>query len=358
MTNLDNLNDLNSLDPKQVGLSIEKLPNQIEQAWKESSGLHFPDDYRQIKNICIVGMGGSYISPEVVYYLYQRELKIPLVLVPDYNVPAFVDKDSLVVLSSYSGTTEEVLNAAEQAFSAGCKITGIAEGGKLKEWLQEKGLPGYFFTPTNNPSGQPRLGLGYMVTGIIGIFTSLGLVNTSNQDVEGVLSCLGDWNTKLSTKSSVKDNFAKDLAQKLQGNSVGVVAGEFLSGNAHVFANQLNETAKNFSFYYFLPSLNHHLLEGMEHPSALGQSVKFVFLSSDLYSGKIRKRLDITKDILEKQKIEVAIIELQGATKLVQAFEAISISSWTTYYLGLLYGVDPSKIPWVDYFKEQLAKSS
>ena len=356
MISLDNLEEINSLDKKQVAASIEKLPDQIEQAWRESVQIKFPAEYQNIKNIIINGMGGSGLGPELVYSIFKDKLKVPVTIIHDYHLPGFVDENTLVIISSYSGDTEEPLNAGEEALSRNYKIMGITEGGKLSKFLPSNNLPGYIINAQHNPSHQPRLGLGYQVGGILGMLKSLGFVDVSDEEMERVLFCSRELNLKLSPKSPTSDNFAKELAAKIQGNIVVVISAEPFSANAHVFANQLNENSKTFSFYFIIPELNHHLLEGLNKPSDLGQRLKVIFLESDLYSEKIKKRVQITRDIIEKQKVETITVKLEGDTPLVQSFESLLVSSWSTFYLALLNGVDPSEIPWVDYFKEQLAK--
>src|SRR3989304_4108060 len=129
MTNLDNLQEISSLDKKQVASSIEKLPDQIEQAWQESSQIQFPQEYRQVKNIFIDGMGGSGLGPEVVSTVFKDKIRLPITLIHDYHLPGFVDENSLVFISSYSGDTEEPLSAGEEAISKGYKVTGVTCGG-------------------------------------------------------------------------------------------------------------------------------------------------------------------------------------------------------------------------------------
>jgi len=354
--NLDNPEEIKNLDRARVANSIEKLPDQIEQAWKESNALVFPETYRQIKNIIVAGMGGSGLGPELVWHLYKDKLKVPLIVLHDYNLPEFVDENSLVILSSYSGTTEEVLAAAQQAVAKRSKITGITEGKDLGEFLKNRQLPLYEFKAVNNPSEEARLGLGYSVAGILGIFNSLGFIKIEGQEIEDVIFCTRQVNSGFLPAVSTNDNFAKELSAKLQGSTVGVIAAEFLSANAHIFSNQINETSKNFASYFLLSELNHHLLESLSRPEGLGKQLKTVFLESDRYSEKIKKRVRITRDVFEKQGVETLTVKLEGSAPLVQAFESIIVSSWTSFYLALLNSVDPSTIPWVDYFKKEMAK--
>ena len=146
------------------------------------------------------------------------------------------------------------------------------------------------------------------------------------------------------------------VAEKLVCRQVFIVGSEFLSGNAHVFANQTNENSKNLATYFIIPELNHHLLEGLNKPDQIGQGLVFVFLESNFYSDKIKKRITITKEVLNQQKIPTVGLTLRGATKLSQTLEGVVLSSWITFYLGALNGVDASKIPWVDYFKKKLSE--
>jgi len=356
MIDLNDENSIKEADKGQVVASIQALPSQISQAWGEARKVQFPADYRQVKNILIDGMGGSGLGPELIAYVYRDQLKAPLTVLHDYNLPAFADSNTLVIISSYSGTTEEPLNLVGQALAADCKITAVTEGRDLGDFLTKNNLPGYIFKATANPSEQPRFGLGYSVAGILGLLEALGLLTIGDSEISATEAYLKSFTQNLAPNALTSDNKVKSLATALSASQIAVVSGEFLSGNAHIFANQINENAKNFADYFLLSELDHHLLEGLGYPLDLKSKLNFVLLNSPLYSEKIAKRLGLTKEILEKQGYQNFIINFEASTKLAQAFEGILISSWTSFYLGLLNGVDPAKIPWVDYFKETLAK--
>ena len=133
-----------------------------------------------------------------------------------------------------------------------------------------------------------------------------------------------------------------------------IFSGEFLIGASHVFRNQLNETSKNFSTYSPLPELNHHLLEGLKNPK--DKNLTVLFLESDLYSEKLKKRIELTKTVVEKNQIPYLSYKAGSPDKLGQTMEVLSLGGYLTFYLSMLYNQDPSLIPWVDYFKEQLKK--
>jgi len=134
-----------------------------------------------------------------------------------------------------------------------------------------------------------------------------------------------------------------------------IVASEHLLGNAHVMRNQFNETAKSFSAYSLIPELNHHLMEGLTNPKE--RILSFLFLDSTLYTPVIQKRFALTKEVIGKNNIDILEAPIQGQNAIEQMLYGISLGGYLTFYLGILYGQDPSVIPWVDFFKEKLAKT-
>lgn len=357
MLNLDSAEEVKKLDTGEIIASIESFPKQISQAWQEASTVVFPEDYKAADNIVIAGMGGSTLGADILRSLFKDSLTVPLQIINHYELPNSVDDNTLVILASYSGTTEEVLAASEDARNRKAKIAGVTLGEGLGDFLEQNNLPGYFFKPDFNPSGQPRLGLGYTFTAMIAFLNKLGFISVDSAKVQAAVEELGRFNEMLVPEVSASGNKAKQLALELKGKIVVIVASEFLSGNAHVFANQTNENSKNFASYFLLSELNHHLLEGTTNPPCMKTDVKFIFLESDLYSEKIVKRLAITKEVLEKQELGFTSFKLTASDKLTQVIEGIVFSSWVTFYLGCLNGEDSARIPWVDYFKERLKNS-
>lgn len=97
-------------------------------------------------------------------------------------------------------------------------------------------------------------------------------------------------------------------------------------------------------------------MEGLRFPSANRNNLLVVIFNSKLYSPKIQERVNITKTVIEKNKVPLATVNLTASTKLEQIFEALVASSFLGFYGSMLEGIDPTPIPYVDYFKEQLAK--
>lgn len=331
---------MDNLDPKNVLGSTGMLADQCKQIWQDAKNLEFPDEYKNCQNIILCGMGGSAYGGYVIASLFKDKLKVPLISNNDYYLPAFADEKTLVILSSYSGSTEEVVSCLQEARQKNLKVTSITVGHKL-------GVPGLIFDPGFNPSAQPRLGTGYMVLGVIAILNKLGFINVSDEEVANAISDLEDDLENIKSK-------AKEMATRVKDFIPVIFAAEHLSGNAHILRNQFNETSKSFSAFSLLPELNHHLMEGLKNPA--DKKLFILFISSDLYSDKLKKRVELTRDVVEKNQVMFEEYKAIGSSRLSQMLNVLSFGGYLTLYLAFNYGLDPSLIPWVDYFKEQLEK--
>lgn len=358
MNTLDNIKQIKKLDPGQVLLSIEKLASQVSQVNEEFKKISLPADFKKVDKIIVNGMGGSALGSHILRSLFFDQLKLPLGIINSYQLPASLDKNTLYIVSSYSGTTEEPLATIDEAKRKQAKIFGIASGGKLGELIKQKKIAGYVFDAKFNPSNQPRMGLGYSLAAQLALFKKLGLLSISEQQVNRALALVSGWDKAFGVNAATKNNPAKQLALKLKDKMPVIVTSEFLAGNAHTFANQINENAKTFANYFLISEMNHHLLEGLSFPKTNRQNLFFVFFDSRLYQAKNQIRYKITKQVVAKIKIPFFSYQLSSTDKISQVLEFLAFGSYASFYLGILNGVNPSKIPWVDYFKEQLKKAS
>ena len=356
MVDLDDLEQIKKYDSKDMAGSIVFLKDQVKSAWGESKNLKLPEDYKQVKNICVAGMGGSALGAHIVRSVW--DIPVPFQIVNDYVLPPFVNEETLVIISSYSGETEETISALQEAKAKKAKIVGMATGGALIEDLKKSGLPFCQFDTKYNPSGNPRLGLGFSIGAILAMLANLDLVEVTDKTVSDIEKKIDEWNKVFGPNSKIPDNEAKNAALNLMERIFVILAGPFLAGNAHTFANQINESAKAFGTYFLLSEMNHHLLEGISYPQSLKDKVKFFTFDSNLYDEKIKIRLDLSKELLDKNKIRHSSYQVKSNRKDLAAFEALAFSSWTSLYMAIAYEVDPSFIPNVQYFKDQLAKRS
>lgn len=356
MNTLDDNAKIAALDPSNVFGSIGMFPDQCEASWKEASAVLFPDEYKQVKNIVVCGMGGSRFTPRTVKELYHDAISLPYEIIDGYDLPGYVNEYTLVILSSYSGTTEEVISCGMQAIEKKAKLAGVAHGGGVIDLLKKNNSPYYQFDAAKNPCGQPRIGGGYLLMAHIAFLNTLGFISVSNEEIVAAIAFSKTIGNSMNGSVVTEKNQAKQLALSLQEKHTFFVAAEFMRGFVNGYANQMNETAKCISDFRYIPELNHHLLEGLKHPETLHTNGIFVFLESQLYKEKIQKRFAVTKDVVQQQKVMVKSIMLTGSNKLSQILEGYVLAGYSTFYLAMLYDTDPVAIPWVDYFKKELAK--
>lgn len=356
MKSLDDVAAMKKLDPSDVLGSTGMFADQCKQAWDESSKIVFPETYKDIYNIVVCGMGGSRFTPKTIKELFRDRITEPYEIVEDYTLPNYVDHDTLVILSSFSGTTEEVISCAEDAFKRGARVTAVVQGGRIGEMMKERGIPAYIFNPKFNPCGQPRIGGGYLLLGHLGILKSLKLIDVSDAEVTEAIEHARTVAATMKADVPANKNPAKQLAAFLLDKHPFIITAEFLKGVGNGFANQINETAKMISDYRYISELNHHLMEGLKRPDTLHENAVFLFFASGLYSDSVKKRFSITDEVVKKQDVATHSVLLTGKTKFAQVLEAFTLSGFTTFYMAMLYDTDPVAIPWVTYFKEQLAK--
>ncbi|KKQ43116.1 MAG: Bifunctional phosphoglucose/phosphomannose isomerase [Microgenomates group bacterium GW2011_GWC1_37_8] len=341
---------------KLIADSIRAYPLQFKQAWIEVNSLYIPDDYKEIDNVILCGMGGSALGARIIDSLIQDRLRIPFEIYTEYYVPNYVNEKSLVIASSYSGTTEETLNATYEALNRGAKVFGITTGGKLAEVLKENNIPGYIFNPINNPSNQPRMSLGYSIAAALAILTKLGFINVLEEEIDNAVSVMNETLTSYHENTRQDNNLAKIYSTKLIGKIPVIIASEHLTGTAHAIKNQLNENSKTFSLVFDIPEANHHLMEGLINPKKIRELLVFIFIKSSLYSKRVLKRYPITLDVVEKNGLECHVYSPYSQQKLSQVFETFIFGSMVAFNLAKEYKVNITEIPWVDYFKEKMKK--
>ncbi|MFA4827323.1 MAG: bifunctional phosphoglucose/phosphomannose isomerase [Candidatus Shapirobacteria bacterium] len=356
MINIDDINQIKNLDKSNVLESVQALGKQCRQAWENVNEIVIKNDYSRVDRVVVAGMGGSALGAEIIKALYFDRLKIPFEISRGYHLPRYVDQNTLVILSSYSGTTEEILSAAGEAENAGAKIMAISAGGELEKTAIEKRYDFYKIRPDFNPSGQPRMALGYSIFGILGLLKMAGIIDIENGEIEGVTAVIEEVRKKNGVEIATENNLAKQIALKLENKIPLVLAAEHLAGNAKTFCNSINENAKTPAMFYLLPEANHHLLESLKNPAINKNNLIFLLFLSDQYEPAIKKRFEITEKVIEQNGIEKTVIQENGKTKLEEVMWLVAFGNWVIFYLAMIYGVDPATIPWVDYFKNEMKK--
>lgn len=346
MIDLNDTDAVKRIDKSDALGTSKRLLEQCKVAWEEVNALDVPK-LENITQVVFCGMGASMYGASVLKSILGPELSFPSEVVSDYFLPDYVGNNTLVVLTSYSGTTEEVLSCAKDAKAKEAQIVAITKGGPLAEFAKDNTIPAYIFDGTKlNPGNVPRLGTGFSIMGLIGLLNKLGVITIEEEEVTSAL-------TRMEEKVAEIDAQAKE-DYKIFVNKIPVIfAAEHLVGNAPIIRNQFNETGKTFSTFFHIPDLNHHLMEGLQFPSEA--PLHFIILNSPNYSSKIKKRIELTTELVTKANYPVHEFMTDGQTVYDDFFETLIYGSFLTLYLGLAYEQDPSTNPHVDWFKEQLS---
>lgn len=344
MLDLNNTEAIKKLDPVDTIGITERILEQCEAAWQEVNAL----DVTKIENIQTVvfcGMGASIYGALVLKSLMGTAMPFPTEVISDYFLPDYVGKNTLVVLTSYSGTTEEVLSCAEEAKAKNAQMIILTKGGPLAEFAKDNNVPAYIFDGNLNSGNVPRLGAGYTILGLIGLLNKTHVIDIEEQAITQSLV-------------RIKEEFA-DIKQaaltdhEMFINKIPIIfSAEHLNGNAQIIRNQFNETSKAFSSFFLIPDLNHHLMEGLQFPK--DAPLHFLVFDSPNYSEKIRKRVELTIEVVRKNNYKVHEFTTSGQSLYDDFLEVLIYGSFLTLYLALAYKQNPAINPYVDWFKNQL----
>lgn len=331
---------------------IKELPWQCQQAWQAAMSFNLPADYTEVDKVIILGMGGSAIGGDLVKSLAESEAKVPVIIHRDYGLPAFVDNRTLVIASSYSGNTEETLSAFEPTLKKGAKKLTITTGGKLQAMAEGKNVPIFKITY----KAQPRAALGFSFLPTLGILQRLGFIKDKSADIAEMVKVLEKLSARINDKAPLSSNPAKQMAQHLYGSLPVIYGASILSEVAHRWKTQLNENSKAWAFYEIFPELNHNATVGYQFPSELARRIRVVLLRAPSFNQRLKLRYEVTCELLDRAQIAHEFVDSEGKSPLSQMMSLVLFGDYVSYYLALLYRVDPSPVAVINYLKERLAK--
>ncbi len=321
-------------DKEDMKSVIQGFPNQIRQAYKLGDDLNLEGN---IDQIIIAGMGGSAIAGDLLK-AYLSDVKIPITVCRDYELPSTADKESLVIISSYSGNTEETISAYKDALRKFCKIICITSGGRIQEIATSNRTP-----IVKIPKGiQPRAALAYSFFPMLKLMETFRIVESKKAEVERVVKTLD---------KQVFMNTGLAIAEKLVDKTILVYASEKFRPVAYRWKTQLNENSKTMAFANTFSEMNHNEISGFANMNA---KYHCIILRNDEDNHRIKKRMDITKKHLKNKSVDVTDINITGDTYLTKIFSAIYVGDWTSYFLALKYMIDPTPVKDIENFKKEL----
>lgn len=321
---------------------IAAFPENMVEALKIASDFQVTPTRKAIHNVVICGMGGSGIGGRMVAGWVADEISVPVHVVHDYFLPAFVNEHTLVIGSSYSGNTEETLASIQSAIERKAHIIGICSGGELEKMCRANDFD-VILVPGGSP---PRTALAYSITQILKVLSALGLVSHDR------LSQLKTARELLLTEETEIKRKAMELARFLKGK-VGILYGTTAFEPVLVRARQqFNENSKLLCWHHVIPEMNHNELVGWG-----GGDERFAtvfFGAPDEYKRNAR-RLEITKEVVKRKSGTYLELVTKGESLIERSMYLINVVDWASLYLSELNGVDPVDIEIIDYLKNELA---
>ena len=345
---LDNINVLSQRDPEGA-LGI--VASQYQQAAFDAQVLNSEHDTREITSLVVTGMGGSALAALVIKVLLQSKLSIPFDIIRGYDLPAYVNENTLVVASSYSGNTEETLSALEQAQAKNAQLTIIASGGKLIDIAKEKDI-----AYVQLPSGvQPRMAMIYNLRGVLTLLETFGVIDGAlNTEVKQLSSWLETETAKWLPEVPATENYAKQLAHEAVGKTPIFYGGAVTAPLAYKWKISWNETAKNTAWWNEYSEFNHNEFMGWASHPIEKPFVIFDILSS-FERPRILQRFELTDKLLSGKRPAAKSIHLQGDTLLAQFLWGAILADFASTYTAILNGVDPTPVVLIEKLKQELA---
>jgi len=332
---------------------LKDFPAQVTDALAIGRAFRPGKRIAGIRQIVLTGMGGSAIGGDLLSdYLYS-ELRVPFTVNRDYSLPAYVDRGTMVIVSSYSGNTEETVSAYKEAIRKKAKVLCVTSGGKIEKLARARrhmlikipgGLP-------------PRAALGYSFFPILLALTKIGLVRNKAREIEETVRLL----SAKSQEYGVPDpsgNRAAQLAGFLQGRISFVYAGaEHFRSVATRWRGQVAENGKSIMSSHVLPEMNHNEVVGWQMPEDALREAQVILLRDRGDHKRVQKRMELTRHLLSERTQNIAEAWSDGNGLLARMFSLVYLADWTSYYLAVLNRVDPTPVAVIDFLKSELGKA-
>jgi len=348
-------NSIKKIDKSGMLDTLNHFPQQCRQASQIAAGLRNLPECKDAKRIVFVGVGGSAIGADLVRcYLYFKS-SLPIQVIREYELPAYIDSQTLVFVCSYSGNTEETLSAYTQARDKGAVLIAISSGGQLKERAAEDKIT-FVEIPRGLP---PRYAIGYLSIIPLSILAALRLTEEVLPNINQAIKVLEELQqAKINPRIGSADNVSKCIAQELY-NKLPVVYSSSANFSVVVrrFRSQLNENSKVLASSAYFPEIGHNEITGWDNPKSLLKKAAIVIFRDNLVNPRISKRIELTKEIIAKETGQ-RILEVwsRGEDLLSRIFSLIYIGDFISYYLAILYGIDPASTDRITVLKERLKR--
>lgn len=346
---LDNLNMIVQRDPENA---LRVASEQWKQILFSADILNPEHDGREIKNIIIAGMGGSALAGLIIKKWLEDDLLLPIEIVRSYNLPRYANYNSLVIVNSYSGNTEEAISMLEDAIERGCQIGTVSSQGKIETISNNKSIA-YVKLP---PNLQPRMAVIYNFRALTKLLLNFNIIDDyKHHEIEKYVNFIKKESVSWGASIKTEHNLAKQIALYSAGRNALFLSSNLFSPVAYKWKISWNENAKNVSFWNEYPEFNHNEFIGWS--SQPTEKLFAIFnLKSKLDNPRINKRFEISDKLLLGKRPKTHNIMLKGESLLEQVLWGSILADFASIYLAILNNNDPTPVELIEKLKIELAK--
>jgi len=350
---LDDLAEMKRIDKSDMLSFCVEAPKHCREAAKLAETVRV--NYSKPQTIIVAGMGGSSIGGELLKDWTRDKIDVPIEICREYSLPAYADERTLVFVVSYSGETEEALSMFLDAIEKNCMTFCISSGGKLLEFAEKLKLP-YLRVPSGIP--QPRAALPYLFLPMPLFLEKLGLISDVSSEISEAVRILERVKRENSPEKPLSDNFSKKLALRINGTVPVIYGFGIHRAVAQRYKQQFNENSKVPAKWEFFSELNHNEIVGWEAAKELARCFSIIFIRDKDEPEEIRQRIEVTKELMSQEATK-KIFEVwsSGQSRLAKMLYTIYIGDFTSVYLAILRGVDPTPVKTISLLKERITQS-
>jgi glucose/mannose-6-phosphate isomerase len=346
------LEDIKQIDPKGMYQWIKDFPKQIEESVRIGKEAKIKLNVKGVQNIVLTGLGGSAIGGDLLRSYLVKELDIPFTVNRYYTLPEFVGRNTLVIVSSYSGNTEETISAHKEAMKRKARILCISTGGETARMAKKFKQP-WIQIP---PGLSPRAALGYSFFPLLVVLSRLGFIKPKDRDIKETIQLLKIKSLSFGNPES-PENAPLKLAERLKGKLPVIYSpAEHLDTVNIRWRGQIAENAKQLSSGHVLPEMNHNELVGWKVLTDLMKHMHVIFLKDFGTYKRVAIREGITKQVVSMYAGEVTEVASEGRGLLARLFSLIYFGDWVSLYLAILNNENPEPVAIIDYLKSELSK--
>jgi glucose/mannose-6-phosphate isomerase len=340
------------IDRDDMAARIAGFPAQAREGIAIGRAARISLRIRGLKQIVFCGLGGSAIAGDLLRCLLADQLRIPFIVNRHYTLPRSVGPDTLVIVSSYSGNTEETNAAHREALRKKARVLCITSGGTTARLARLRGTP-CILIPGGSP---PRAALAYSFFPLLIVLGKLGLIRRPDRGIAETLE-LCEAKAEIYRLPDAAVNPAFRLAQSIAGRITVIYSstGPLEAVNTR-WRGQIAENSKSLCFGHLLPEMNHNELVGWEVLRDQMREMAVLFLRDRGDHPRVAVRIDVTRGLLGQVTPHVQEIWSEGNSPLARLFSLVHLGDWVSYYLALLHGVDPTPVAAIDHLKRELAE--